>query len=221
MSPLPRCRSSTPPVSEGSRSRRARWTRAMTSDRSTTGARTATVGPSFRCARRPPWRAATICRRRASTASGASPGPTPSAARASGAARPGECSPASRWVKADRPHPLIPRETLRWRKLYKGRAAVEREFGRLKNEWALAPLRRPWPGSGPAPRRPDHPRRALLRPGGGARSTARGVAVTSGSMRGALFYIPRFIRHYRDRRQLGQSIGQSRKSARVRMRSYR
>jgi transposase len=53
----------------------------------------------------------------------------------------GECKPASRWVKADRLHPLIPRETLRWRKLYRGRAAVEREFGRLKNEWALAPLR--------------------------------------------------------------------------------
>ena len=53
----------------------------------------------------------------------------------------GECTPASRWVKADRLHPLIPRETLRWRKLYRGRAAVEREFGRLKNEWALLPLR--------------------------------------------------------------------------------
>ena len=26
----------------------------------------------------------------------------------------GECKPASRWVKADRLHPLIPRETLRW-----------------------------------------------------------------------------------------------------------
>jgi transposase len=36
---------------------------------------------------------------------------------------------------------LIPRETLRWRKLYRGRASVERAFGRLKNEWALAPLR--------------------------------------------------------------------------------
>ena len=53
----------------------------------------------------------------------------------------GECKPASRWVKADRLHPLIPRETLRWRGLYKKRGAVEREFGRLKNEWALAPLR--------------------------------------------------------------------------------
>ncbi len=35
----------------------------------------------------------------------------------------------------------MPRETPRWRKLYKGRASVEREFGRLKNEWALLPLR--------------------------------------------------------------------------------
>jgi hypothetical protein len=53
----------------------------------------------------------------------------------------GECKPASVWVKADRLHPLLPRETPRFRKLYKGRAAVEREFGRLKNDWALAPLR--------------------------------------------------------------------------------
>jgi transposase len=45
------------------------------------------------------------------------------------------------WIKADRLHPLIPRETLRWRGLYKKRGAVERGFGRLKNEWALAPLR--------------------------------------------------------------------------------
>jgi hypothetical protein len=53
----------------------------------------------------------------------------------------GECTPASRWVKADRLHPLIPRETPRFRKLYKQRGAVEREFGRLKHQWALAPLR--------------------------------------------------------------------------------
>jgi IS5 family transposase len=52
-----------------------------------------------------------------------------------------ECEPASAWVKADRLHPLVPRETLRWRGLYKRRGAVEREFGRLKNEWVLAPLR--------------------------------------------------------------------------------
>ena len=53
----------------------------------------------------------------------------------------GECEPKSRWIKASRLHPLVPRETPRWRKLYKGRAAVEREFGRLKNEWSLLPLR--------------------------------------------------------------------------------
>ncbi len=53
----------------------------------------------------------------------------------------GECKPASVWVKADRLHPLIPRETTRYRKLYRGRSAVEREFGRLKHDWAIAPLR--------------------------------------------------------------------------------
>ncbi len=53
----------------------------------------------------------------------------------------GECDPASRWIKADRLHPLVPRESKRWKSLYRGRAAVEWEFGRLKNEWALLPLR--------------------------------------------------------------------------------
>jgi hypothetical protein len=52
-----------------------------------------------------------------------------------------ECQPASTWVKADRLHPLIPRESERSRKLYRSRGAVEREFGRLKHEWALLPLR--------------------------------------------------------------------------------
>lgn len=53
----------------------------------------------------------------------------------------GECKPASVWVKADRLHPLVPRDSARYRKLYRGRSGVEREFGRLKHEWALAPLR--------------------------------------------------------------------------------
>ncbi len=53
----------------------------------------------------------------------------------------GECEPASVWIKADRLHPLVPRETPRWKVLYRGRAAVEREFGRLKHEWSLLPLR--------------------------------------------------------------------------------
>ena len=48
---------------------------------------------------------------------------------------------ASRWIKATRIHPLIPRDSDRWRKLYPRRASVEREFGRLKHGWALLPLR--------------------------------------------------------------------------------
>jgi hypothetical protein len=53
----------------------------------------------------------------------------------------GECQPASRWVTASRLHTLIPRGSLRWKKLYRQRGAVERENGRLKHEWGLLPLR--------------------------------------------------------------------------------
>ncbi len=53
----------------------------------------------------------------------------------------GECQAASRWVKADRLHPLIPYKAERWKRLYRRRASVERAFGRSKNEWGLAPLR--------------------------------------------------------------------------------
>jgi hypothetical protein len=53
----------------------------------------------------------------------------------------GECAPASTWVKADRLHPLMPRESKRWKAAYRKRGSVEREFGRLKNEWGLKPLR--------------------------------------------------------------------------------
>src|SRR5437762_2310967 len=53
----------------------------------------------------------------------------------------GECQPASVWVKASRLHTLIPRGTDRWKGLYHQRGAVEREFGRLKHEWGMLPLR--------------------------------------------------------------------------------
>jgi hypothetical protein len=53
----------------------------------------------------------------------------------------GECKPASTWIAASRLHPLIPRSTKRWKAGYRKRAAVEREFGRLKNQWGLKPLR--------------------------------------------------------------------------------
>jgi transposase, IS5 family len=52
-----------------------------------------------------------------------------------------ECRPASLWIKADRLHTLVPRGSERWKALYRQRAAVEREFGRLKHEWGLTPLR--------------------------------------------------------------------------------
>jgi hypothetical protein len=55
-------------------------------------------------------------------------------------AAPTACAPpAPHWIKADRLHALIPRETKRWRDLYRGCAAVEREFGCLKHEWGLGP----------------------------------------------------------------------------------
>jgi hypothetical protein len=53
----------------------------------------------------------------------------------------GECEAKSMWLKADRLHPLIPRESKRHRDLYRQRSAVEREFGNLKHQWSLLPLR--------------------------------------------------------------------------------
>ena len=53
----------------------------------------------------------------------------------------GECEPKSTWLKASRLHPLVPRDSRRFRDLYAGRSAVEREFGRLKHDYGLAPLR--------------------------------------------------------------------------------
>ena len=53
----------------------------------------------------------------------------------------GECKAKSMWRKASRLHPLIPRETKRYKDLYRQRGAIERQFGRLKHEWALLPLR--------------------------------------------------------------------------------
>jgi hypothetical protein len=41
----------------------------------------------------------------------------------------------------DRLRPHVSRHSERFRALYRGRAAVEREFGRLKNDYGLAPMR--------------------------------------------------------------------------------
>jgi IS5 family transposase len=53
----------------------------------------------------------------------------------------GECQPSSMWVKADRLHPLIPRDSKRYKNLYRQRSRVEGQFGQLKHEWSLLPLR--------------------------------------------------------------------------------
>jgi hypothetical protein len=43
--------------------------------------------------------------------------------------------------------PRIPRHSQRFKDLYRGRAAIEREFGGLKHDYGLAPLRvRGWSG---------------------------------------------------------------------------
>jgi hypothetical protein len=43
--------------------------------------------------------------------------------------------------RGGRLNPRIPRQTQEWRDLYRRRSAVERDFGRLKHEYGLAPLR--------------------------------------------------------------------------------
>jgi hypothetical protein len=53
----------------------------------------------------------------------------------------GECAAKSMWLKASRLHPLVPRESKRFKDLYRSRARVEGEFGNLKHEWSLLPLR--------------------------------------------------------------------------------
>ena len=53
----------------------------------------------------------------------------------------GECEPKVKRIKASRINSLIPRSTERWKKLYRGRSAIEREFGHLKTQWALLPLK--------------------------------------------------------------------------------
>lgn len=53
----------------------------------------------------------------------------------------GECEVSHRWVPASRYHTLVPRTTDRWLKLKRGRASVEREFGRLKDYYGLRTIR--------------------------------------------------------------------------------
>lgn len=52
-----------------------------------------------------------------------------------------ECTPSSVRRPFSRLHPPIPHGTDRWKRIYKGRLAVERFFGRAKDRGGLAPLR--------------------------------------------------------------------------------
>jgi Transposase DDE domain len=73
--------------------------------------------------------------------SGRSPEPKPSGGRPNGAARPASAPRPAGGSGPAGSTPSSPRGTARWKKLYRLRGSVEREFGRLKNEWALLPLR--------------------------------------------------------------------------------
>ena len=52
-----------------------------------------------------------------------------------------ECKLGSRWIKASRLHTLIPRDSDRWRKLYRGRAAVDASSAGWKHEWSPLTIR--------------------------------------------------------------------------------
>ena len=108
--------------------------------RSTTGAPNRDCRRSSRSARRPPCSRATTSRRAASRHMDVRRADYQR--KATKRRRPtGECRPASRWVKADRLYPLVPRQLEPLDRPVSGPRGCEREFGRLKNEWAPSPLR--------------------------------------------------------------------------------
>ncbi|MGH3795747.1 MAG: transposase [Pseudonocardiaceae bacterium] len=76
-----------------------------------------------------------------STVSGASAGSDTKRGASKWCCPTGKCTPRSVWVKADRLHTLIPRTIDKWKAIYRTRTAVEREFGSLKHEWGMLPLR--------------------------------------------------------------------------------
>jgi hypothetical protein len=88
-------------------------------------------------------RASTKARQGTSTGSGGSPDRTPSAERPSGAARAGSASPRAGGSRPTVSMPSCPaRRPLA--EALQGRAAVEREFGRLKNEGGVTTAAGPW-----------------------------------------------------------------------------
>ena len=53
----------------------------------------------------------------------------------------GECAPGSTWTKADRLRTLMPRGSLRWKALYRGRGAVDGPSVARSTSGAMLPLR--------------------------------------------------------------------------------
>jgi hypothetical protein len=72
------------------------------------------------------------------------------------------------------PLTTIPYGSPEWNNLCHRRVAVEREFGRLKHDFALA-APRPWPRPRPASRRPLHHHAARHRSCAGASRRTRGL----------------------------------------------
>jgi hypothetical protein len=128
-------RSWTPPANAASPPHRARSTRVATTTRSTRAAR-ARLPPHHSAPQarqdRPP-----ECEHGRWTFAGADF----KRKRTKYRCPTGHCQAKSRWIAADRTNPLIPRGTGCWRDLYRGRAAAEREFGRLKMDYGLTPIR--------------------------------------------------------------------------------
>lgn len=87
----------------------------------------------------------------------------------------GECQPASKWVKADRRNPLVPRSSKRFGDLYRRRAAVECEFWALEERVQPIAASHPWHRASRATCRLDHacPPQLGARPS--ASRTARGL----------------------------------------------
>ena len=95
----------------------------------------------------------------------------------------GGCKPASRWIKADRAHPLIPPRDSPLHRSVPSPRRLEREFGSLKNEWALSPLRVRGPDRVRLHARPDDPRQAGLRGSPSPSCTARRLAAVNPPLR--------------------------------------
>ncbi len=105
-------------------------------------------------------------------------------------------SPASVWVKADRLHTLIPRETARWKKLYRGGFGVEQGVRTPEARMGHAAPSGAEDRAGAAPRRPDDPASGGRGARQGPSCSPHGVAAATPLAAGARWRCdPPFSRH--------------------------